>query len=136
DEFKERELLPEAVLNELEEGGMSKGVLQATKADDSVVGMYAVEAEDGETARAAAKEYVSAQRGGDLPIVRDFSMQGVPVLGTDTGDEPVYRAVYVSYTRLIIIDVYGENGADVTKLFTNLLDKQVAHTPPTVREPF
>src|SRR5699024_7171982 len=136
DKLKDRELLPKPMIKTLDDGDMSKGLLRTTKVGDAVVGMYSLKVEDEDAARAAAKKYATAQRKGNLPRVRDYSLKGVPVLGTDQGENPVYRAVYVLYDHVVIVEVYGSDAAKVTKLFTNLLDKQIAHAPPTVREPF
>jgi hypothetical protein len=61
-------------------------------------------------------------------------MKGVPVFSTpvDTKDA-VFRAVYVLYNRVVIVETFGPDRAAVQEQFQQLLNSQVQLAPPTQR---
>lgn len=130
----ENGLLPKSVVSALEEAGFTKGLLKTTTSGDVTIGLYALAVANEDAAATVAHEYALAQQEGGLPASRKHSLQGVPVFGTSKGGDAVFRAVYVLYDRVIIVDVYGPSDSSVEETFENILQQQVKHAPPTKRQ--
>ncbi|MBV9012377.1 MAG: hypothetical protein JO272_10060 [Pseudonocardiales bacterium] len=136
--------LPESILNALHANEMSDAVLKATTlaagGKEVKIGMYAFTLPDAQKAIAVAQDIVAAEvrSDGGIKITNAQALRGVTVMRSVPGSvEPVYRAVYVLYNRVIFFEVLGKNRDDadaVLNTFTSLVDKQViTHAPPTIR---
>lgn len=132
DKLKTSKLLPASVLTALEQGGMTSGLLKPTTDNGTTVGLYSLSLPDTQAATSVAQAYGTAQRTGGLPPNRELSLLGVPVYATANGDG-VYRAVYVVYNRVVIVEAFGSNRPNAQDTFKELLTSQVAQAPPTVR---
>jgi hypothetical protein len=129
-------LLPKPVVTAWVEAGFKQGLLKTTVSDPVTYGLFAVDFPDADSAAKAAKAYQSAQLAGSLQTVRELSMKGVPVYSSGEGADPVYRGVYVVYTRVVIVEAFGKDRQAVEVGFKEILDKQVALAPPTKRDNF
>jgi hypothetical protein len=140
--------LPASILNALQANEMSDAVLKATTlavgTKQIKIGMYAFTLPDTQKAITVAQDTVAAEVRGDvrgdsgIKITNAPALRGVTVMRSVPGSvEPVYRAVYVLYNRVIFFEVLGKNRDDadaVLNTFTSLVDKQVmTHAPPTIR---
>ncbi|MEU6641409.1 flagellar basal body protein FliL [Saccharomonospora sp. NPDC046836] len=135
DQLRQNQMLPEPVIEALADANMTEGLLKTTRDGENTIGVYAIEVEDENAAIAVADEYAVTQQEGGIPAVRDHAMQGVRVLGAGSPtSDSVYRAVYVLYTRVIIIDITGPSQDAIESQFAELLDEQVNLAPPTHRE--
>jgi hypothetical protein len=130
--LKTSKLLPASVISALEQGGMTSGLLKPSTDGGTTFGLYALSLPDARGAALVAQAYATAQRTGGLPESRDLSMQGVPVYATTSGDG-VYRAVYILYNRVVIVEAFGSDRAAAQSTFTTLLANQVQTAPPTQR---
>jgi hypothetical protein len=132
--LKHNKLLPDSVVQALQQGGMTKGLLKTSTAGGSTIGLFALSLPDPQGAAAVAREYANTQRTGGLPANTGLSMKGVPVFSTpvDTKDA-VFRAVYVLYNRVVIVETFGPDRAAVQEQFQQLLNSQVQLAPPTQR---
>ncbi|SFP88703.1 hypothetical protein SAMN05421810_103746 [Amycolatopsis arida] len=134
DRLADSKLLPEPVVRALEEGGMTEGLLKPTSQDGTTIGLFALQVRDESAARAVAREYATVQQQGGIPANRDLSMQGVPVFSNAaSASTSVFRAVYVLYDRVIIVECYGPDRPTVQQTFVGLLSNQVEYAPPSVR---
>jgi hypothetical protein len=135
-------LLPGSIVKSLSTNVMSDAVLKATTVavgtKEIKVGMYAFTLPDEQKARTVAQDIVGAEVGGDrgIKINNAQALRGVTKMCSVPGSvEPVCRAVYVLYDRVIFFEVLGRNRDDadaVLNTFTSLIDKQViTHAPPT-----
>lgn len=128
-------LLPDAVVTALDQARMKDGLLKTTAPESTVtIGMFALTVQTEDDARAVALAFSRSQHDGGLPTNEDLSMRGVPVFSTsDKADEQVFRAVYVLYERVVIVETVGQDRAAVQQRFTELLAEQVDHAPPSLR---
>ena len=62
-----------------------------------------------------------------------LSLHGVPVYSAADSTQQVYRAVYVLYNRVIIVDSFGASKDATLTSFKTLLTAQVQKSPPTER---
>ncbi|PXY34877.1 flagellar basal body protein FliL [Prauserella sp. PE36] len=132
EQLRTNQMLPESMVQALDDAGMTDGLLKTTRDGDATIGIYAIEVSNEDAAAAAAEEYGVIQQEGGIPEVRELSMQGVPVFGAgNASSDSVYRAVYVLYKRVVIIDVTGPNRDQLEPVFTDLLDEQINHAPPS-----
>ncbi|EHR59038.1 SHOCT domain-containing protein [Saccharomonospora cyanea] len=129
------DMLPETVVEALGDADMGDGLLKTTTDDEITIGLYAIEVGSEEEAVAVANEYGVAQQEGGIPAVRELSMQGVQVFGAGADKDSVLRGVYVLYDRVVILDVFGEGRKNIEPVFTELLDEQINHAPPTYTQP-
>ncbi|MEV6875565.1 DUF1707 domain-containing protein [Amycolatopsis sp. NPDC051128] len=126
--------LPATVIERLKSGGMTEGLLKTTTDGDVTLGLYALEMPNPQATTPVAQEYANAQQEGGLTASRDLSLHGVPVFAApDGGQQTVYRAVYVLYSRVIIVDAYGTDKDATLSSFKTLLTAQVQKAPPTER---
>jgi hypothetical protein len=128
---KNGDMLPQTVVDALGDADMDDGLLKSTIDDDITIGLYAIEVGSEDDAVAVATEYGMAQQEGGIPAERELSMQGVQVFAAGASGDSVFRAVYVLYDRVIIVDVFGEGRKNVEPVFSELLEQQVNHAPPT-----
>jgi hypothetical protein len=127
-------LLPRPILNALQAGGMTDGVLKTTTAGVNTIGMFALTMPDQQAATTVAQTIATTQLEGGLKPDDNRALQGVAVMGSASGSEsPVYRAVYVLYNRAIFFEVLGVNRDAVLATFDSLIKQQVNYAPPTVR---
>lgn len=127
-------LLPKPIVAALDRAGMRGGILKTTTDHGMTIGMYAMTVANSQSAEEVAHDYGTVQMEGGLPSNSDLAMVGVPVFSTPTDSKnSVYRSVYVLYNTVIIIEVFGPDHSAVEQRFEQLLQKQVKHAPPTVR---
>lgn len=127
-------LLPDQVITALQQGGMTSGLLNTSTQGSSTVGIFSLTLPDPAAATTAANSYADAQKNGGLSPNSDLSMQGVPVYSTSAkSSQGVYRAVYVLYNRVIILETFGPDRDAAKSLFSDLLQQQVTYAPPTQR---
>jgi hypothetical protein len=132
EKLKTSKLLPAPMITALEQGGMTSGLLKPSTDNGTTVGIYSLSLPDPQAATTAAQAYGTAQRTGGLPPNRELSLLGVPVYATSNGDG-VYRAVYVVYNRVVIVEAFGSDRPNAQATFQELLTSQVDKAPPTVR---
>jgi hypothetical protein len=130
--LKSSKLLPDAVITALQQGSMTSGLLKASTDGGTTIGLYALSLPTPQSASAVAQVYATTQQTGGLPANRDLSMHGVPVYATTSG-AGVFRAVYVLYSRVIIVEAFGSDRAAAQTVFKTLLAQQVTNAPPTQR---
>ena len=124
--------LPIPVVNALSAAGMTDGVLKASTRVESTIGMFAFTVRDEQAAIDVAKTIIAEQRG--LEEDQSRAQQGVTVLGTpENSPSTTYRAVYVLYERVILLEVFGSPRNTVLANFDSLVEEQVNFAPPTVR---
>jgi len=127
-------LLPKPMVDALNQAGMSEGLLKTTSDNGVIVGLYGLTVRGQSDASTVAQAYSAVQSGGGVPADAQRSMQGVPVFSTPSGTTTsVFRAVYVLYNRVIIVEALGSDYNTVRQVFTQVLQQQVALAPPTVR---
>jgi hypothetical protein len=127
-------LLPPAIRNALQEGGMTEGALKTTTVGGNTVGMFALTMPNQQIATTVAHAIATAQLDGGLKADDKRALQGVAVMGSVPGSQPTaYRAVYVLYNRVIFFEVFGAKRDAVLATFDFVLNQQVNHAPPTVR---
>ncbi|MBK1784464.1 flagellar basal body protein FliL [Prauserella cavernicola] len=132
EQLKQNQMLPEPMVQALDDAGMGDGLLKTTRDGEAVIGLYSIEVSNEDAAIAAAEEYGVIQQEGGIPAVRDLSLQGVQVYGAGNADsDSVFRAVYVLYDRVVIIDVTGPNRDELESTFSSLLDEQLDQAPPS-----
>ncbi|PRX47842.1 hypothetical protein B0I33_105425 [Prauserella shujinwangii] len=133
--LRENKLLAEPVIAALEDGDLNEGLLKASKDGDSTIGLYSLEVSDENAAIEVAQQYAVVQQEGGIPAAPELSLQGVQVFGAASDEsDSVFRAVYVLYKRVVIVEVYGPDKNDVQQTFESLLGDQIEHAPPTYRE--
>jgi hypothetical protein len=130
--LKSSKLLPDSVVSALDQGSMTSGLLKASTDGSTTIGLYALSLPSSQSASTVAQAYATTQQTGGLPASRDLSMQGVPVYATTSG-AGVFRAVYVLYNRVVIVEAFGSNRAAAQADFKTLLAQQVTNAPPTQR---
>lgn len=126
--------LQPSIVNALEAGGMTDGVLKTTMVGDTTIGMFALTMPTQQAAATVAETIVTAQLDGGLKPDNNRALQGMTVMGSVPGSQPTaYRAIYVLYNRTIYVEVFGLNRDDVLATFDTLIKQQVIHGPPTVQ---
>jgi hypothetical protein len=128
-------LLPPTVIAALDQAGMRSGRLNTSIQGTSTIGLFSLTLPDAQAAATVASQYAQTQQQGGLAANRGLAMQGVPVLSTATSQQTVFRAVYVLYSRVIIVETFGSDRAAVQDLFSSVLQQQVDHAPPTQHTP-
>ncbi|HEX2297646.1 MAG TPA: hypothetical protein VHH34_03860 [Pseudonocardiaceae bacterium] len=124
--------LPANVVSALSSAGMTDGVLKASTRVESTIGMFAFTVRDEQAAIDVKRAIVDEQHG--LQQDQSRAQQGVTVLGTaEDSPSTTYRAVYVLYDRVILLEVFGSARNGVLANFDSLLEEQVNYAPPTVR---
>jgi hypothetical protein len=126
-------LLPTTVIERLKQSGMTDGLLKTTKEGDVTLGLFALELPNTQAASAVAAEYANAEQEGGLTVNRNLSLHGVQVFSAADSTQQVYRAVYVLYNRVVIIDSFGPSKDAVLSSFKTLMTAQVQKAPPTER---
>jgi hypothetical protein len=127
-------LLPPTVTDALAQAGMTEALLRTTTNGSSTIGLYALTMLDPAKASTVAQEYANVQQEGGLPANRDLSFKGVPVFSTKSGAaQSVFRAVYVVYSRVVIVETFGADRAAVQQQFQDILTLQLEQAPPTQR---
>ncbi|WP_019813580.1 flagellar basal body-associated FliL family protein [Saccharomonospora saliphila] len=131
--IEDKGILPDSVVAALLDTDMGKGLLKTTVTEnDTTVSLYSIEVGSESEATTVADEYEVTQQDGNIPPIRDLSLQGVPVFGAgNANDNSVYRSVYVLYDRVVILEVFGPEREKVESLFADMLDQQVEHAPPS-----
>ncbi|HVW41588.1 MAG TPA: DUF1707 domain-containing protein [Amycolatopsis sp.] len=129
-------LLPDPMIAALQQNGMTSGRLNASTQDSTTIGLFSLTLPNSAAARTVADTYADTQRSGGLSANRDLSMQGVPVFSTSAKSaQGVFRAVYVLYNRVIIVETFGGTREAVQNIFVPVLQQQVDHAPPTQHTP-
>jgi len=128
------DLLPRPIIDALQSGGMTDGILKTSTQGDTTIGMFAFALRDEQAAIDVAEWIAYVQLMGGLKDDRERALQGVEVLRTAQGaDSTVRRAVYVLYDRVVYFETFGPDQQAALDTFDALLDEQVAYAPPTVR---
>ncbi|HET6706744.1 SHOCT domain-containing protein [Amycolatopsis sp.] len=133
DKLQSAKYLPTTVIEKAKSGGMTEGLLKTTKDGDVTLGLFALEMPNAQAAAAVAAEYGNAEQEGGLTVNRNLSLHGVPVYSAADSNQQVYRAVYVLYNRVVIIDSFGPSKDATLSSFKTLLTAQVQKAPPTER---
>lgn len=127
-------LLPKTMVDALTQAGMTDGLLKTTTDNGVTIGLYGFTVRSQDDASTVAHTYAGVQTSGGVPSDEKHSLQGVPVFSTPSGaTTSVFRAVYVLYNRVIIVETLGASYPTVEQTFTQVLHDQVALAPPTVR---
>ncbi|WP_243790747.1 hypothetical protein [Saccharopolyspora gloriosae] len=121
-------VLRDPVRNAALQGGLIDGFFSRSDGAATSV-LIAVRMPDPTAAQAVAQAYLDDQQG--LSVNEDVSYQGVQAMTTGGG---VYRTAYVAHGWAIIVDVNAPDKAAAESTFKQLLDQQLAQTPPTVRD--
>jgi hypothetical protein len=130
-----RNLLAQPMLTALGNAGMTDGLLNtSTYSNGDIIGLYAFTVGSQDQAETVALAYGDLQRNGGVPDDRADSLQGVSVFSTPSETtNAIFRAVYVLYNRVIVVETFGP-GYDATRqVFNQVLQQQLAQSPPTVR---
>ncbi|WP_020668974.1 hypothetical protein [Amycolatopsis nigrescens] len=132
--LQNNKLLPESVTSALAQAGMTDGVLKTSTDGPATIGLYALTVSDEQSAVSVAQEYANTQLEGGIKANRDLSLKGVPVFSaaSETADS-AFRAVYVLYNRVIIVETFGKGKDAVQQQFETVLNNQVQLAPPTQR---
>lgn len=111
------------------ENGMADGWFHGTEGPLRTT-LIAVRMPDQATALGLAGAYLDDQKG--LSTLDELSYQGVEVVSSGT----TFRTAYVAHAWAIIVDVHAVEGPGqaARDLFRGLLERQLAKTPPTVRD--
>ncbi|MDQ7803984.1 DUF1707 domain-containing protein [Amycolatopsis sp. A133] len=133
DKLQSAKYLPTTVIEKLKQGGMTEGLLKTTKDGEVTLGLFALELPNAQAAAAVAAEYGNAEQEGGLTVNRNLSLHGVQVFSAADSSQQVYRAVYVLYSRVIVIDSFGPTKDATLSSFKTLLTAQVQKAPPTER---
>jgi hypothetical protein len=133
DKLQSAKYLPTTVIEKCKQSGMTEGLLKTTKDGDVTLGLFALELPNPQAAAAVAAEYGNAEQEGGLTVNRNLSLHGVQVFSAADSSQQVYRAVYVLYSRVIVIDSFGPTKEATLSSFKTLLTAQVQKAPPTER---
>jgi hypothetical protein len=133
DKLQSAKYLPATVIEKAKQSGMTEGLLKTTKDGDVTLGLFALELPNPQAAAAVAAEYGNAEQEGGLTVNRNLSLHGVQVFSAADSNQQVYRAVYVLYSRVVIIDSFGPTKDATLSSFKTLLTAQVQKAPPTER---
>ncbi|MGW3467011.1 hypothetical protein ACWDKQ_00735 [Saccharopolyspora sp. NPDC000995] len=118
-------LQPKSVLDSAIQGGLVDGWFNGTEGTTPKTTLLALQMPNSDAAKGVVDKYLAAQQG--LSEMDKLSFQGVKVVNTGG----TFRTAYVAHNWAIIIDVSGSSDQ---KAFKAVLDKQVNHLPPTVRD--
>ncbi|MFR9728070.1 hypothetical protein ACL03H_02505 [Saccharopolyspora sp. MS10] len=121
-------VLREPVRDAALRGGLVDGFFSRSDGPATSV-LIAVRMPDPAGAQAVAKAYLDDQEG--LAADEDLSYRGVEVMTTGSG---VFRTAYVAHGWAVIVDVSAPDKAAAQTAFQQLLDQQLAQTPPTIRD--
>jgi hypothetical protein len=124
--------LPAAVKAALTANGMTGGMLKASTFNGNNIGVFALDLPSADAAKKVADAYAQDERNGGIPASSALSYQGVHAFSATGSGQGYYRAVYVLYKRVIIVDVAGTNPTVGEQDFKQLLDNQLAQSPPSV----
>lgn len=129
-----KKLLPDSVVRQLQQDGLIDGMFKTTTDGSVTFSLLALRMPTPQNAVNSAREYGYTQQEGGLLATASVSLHGVPVYSASApdGSGVTYRAVYVLYTRVIVLDVVGPSDA-ASAAFKSLLDAQVRTAPPTDR---
>ncbi|MFD6065877.1 DUF1707 domain-containing protein [Amycolatopsis lurida] len=130
--LKTAKFLPEPMIAQIERAKMTECLLKTNTDGEVTLSLIALDFPDAQGASKVAQEYGNAQLEGGLTADRDLAMRGVPVFLGNSPDSTVYRAVYVLYNRVIIVEAFGPE-AQAEQAFRTLLNAQVQKAPPTER---
>lgn len=129
-------LLPKPVTTVLSGLQMTDGLLNTTTSNNITMGVMAFAVNNEEAAKTAADSYATAQKEGGLSLNEGLSLVGVPVYSSPANaGNSVYRAVYVLYNRVVIVEAYAAAPDEAETAFKQLLSQQLELAPPTVRSP-
>ena len=122
-------LQPQQVRDFAIQSGLIDGHFLGTEGTPKIT-VLALQLPDESTASSVVREYLDAQQG--LSEVEDLSYQGVKVVNAGS----TFRTAYTAHSWAVIIDVSGPEGQQqaVQQEFQTVLDNQLEHLPPTVRE--
>jgi len=129
-----KKLLPDTVTRQLQLDGLVDGMFKTTVDGSVTFSLLALRLPTPQNAVNSAREYGYTQQEGGLLASADLSLHGVPVYSASAPDGGgfTYRAVYVLYSRVIVVDVAGPGDA-ASAAFKAVLDTQVRTAPPTDR---
>ncbi|WP_190819706.1 hypothetical protein [Saccharopolyspora pogona] len=123
-------LQPKTVLDSAIQGGLVDGWFNGTEGATPKKTLLALQMPNSDAAKGVVDKYLAAQQG--LSEMDKLSYQGVKVVNTGG----TFRTAYVAHNWAIIIDVSGSSDqkAAAQETFKSVLDQQVNHLPPTVRD--
>ncbi|NHD18871.1 MULTISPECIES: hypothetical protein [unclassified Actinopolyspora] len=125
-------VLPPPVRKFALDNGTSDGWFRGTDPKQNPIGtsMIAVRMPDEATAEELTAKYRDQQQ--TLTVLDDLSYQGVPVYSSGE----ILRAAYTTHDWMVVVEVRAidKPAGQARSLFEDLLSKQLAKTPPTVRE--
>ncbi|MCI2418608.1 hypothetical protein MOQ72_14300 [Saccharopolyspora sp. K220] len=123
-------LQPKDVLDTAIQGGLIDGWFNGTDGVTPKSTLLALRMPDQNAAKSVVDAYLDAQQG--LSTMDDLSYQGVRVVNTGG----TFRTAYVTHNWAVIIDVSGTSDQKqaAQQAFKTLLDQQINHAPPTVRD--
>ncbi|GAA0508500.1 hypothetical protein GCM10011581_19500 [Saccharopolyspora subtropica] len=123
-------LRPQSVLDTAIQGGLVDGWFNGTEGTTPKTTLLALQMPDSNAAKSVVDAYLEAQEG--LSAVDSLSYQGVKVVATGG----TFRTAYVAHNWVVIIDVSGSSAEKsvAQEMFRSILDQQINHLPPTVRD--
>ncbi|MGP4018552.1 hypothetical protein [Saccharopolyspora sp. 5N708] len=123
-------LQPKDVLDTAIQGGLIDGWFNGTDGVTPKSTLLALRMPDQNAAKNVVDSYLDAQQG--LSTVDSLSYQGVRVVNTGG----TFRTAYVTHNWAVIIDVSATSDQKqaAQQAFKALLDQQINHAPPTVRD--
>ncbi|MGY6656979.1 DUF1707 domain-containing protein [Amycolatopsis sp. TRM77291] len=130
--LKSAKFLPEPMIAQIERAKMTEALLKTNTDGEITLSLIALDFPDAQGSSKVAQEYGNAQLEGGLTAQRDLAMRGVPVFVGKSTDSTVYRAVYILYNRVIVVEAFGPE-AQAEQAFKSLLNSQVQKAPPTER---
>ncbi|MGW1680444.1 hypothetical protein [Saccharopolyspora sp. NPDC002376] len=116
-------LQPKPVLDTALQNGLAGGWFNGTDGPPKVT-LLALQMPSPDAAKTVSEKYIDSQQG--LAVSEDLSYKGVQVVSTGS----TFRTAYVAHGWVVILDVAGDNAEQT---FKSVLEQQLAHTPPTVR---
>lgn len=130
--LKTAKFLPDPMIAQIERAKMTEALLKTNTDGEVTLSLIALDFPDAQGSSKVAQEYGNAQLEGGLTAQRELAMRGVPVFVGKSADSTVYRAVYILYTRVIVVEAFGPE-AQAEQAFKSLLNSQVQKAPPTER---
>ncbi|MBB5154229.1 hypothetical protein [Saccharopolyspora phatthalungensis] len=123
-------LQPKAVLDTAVQSGLIDGWFNGTEGATPKTTLLTLQLPNPNAAKSVVDQYLAAQQG--LSTVDGLSYQGVKVVNTGG----TFRTAYVAHNWAVIIDVSGASDQKeaARQAFKSVLDQQLNHTPPTVRD--
>lgn len=119
-------LLPPQVSDFAQRNGMIDGWFRGTNGTPTI-SLIAVRMPSQNAAEGLAQQYLSGQEG--LTADNDLSYRGVKVMSTGG----TFRTAYVTYQYTIILEVTASSVQTAHAEFGSVLGRQLAQSPPTVR---